>query len=122
MRHAFVALLVAHSMTMWKLPVHASDDDGLVEVMSAAVGEVLALGDLCEWNFVPKIERLYLDAAKTPHMTSAQQNELRGKVAVARQSTFGHLSGTGRARMRADICKPEERARLEGIIAGISFD
>lgn len=122
MRYTFMALLVAHTVTVWSLPARADDDDGLVEVMSAAVGEALALGDLCEWNFAPRVERLYQDGAKKLQMSSSQQRDLRGKVAAARQSTFGHLSATGQARMRADLCKPEERERLEGIIAKMSFD
>lgn len=102
---------------------HADQDDGAaIEVMAPAVGEVLALGDLCGWDFSPRTEKLFRDGAKALQLTAAQQMDFRTKVTAARRATFGKFSAAGQARMRADVCKPKERERLEAIIAQISFD
>ncbi|MEH2508943.1 hypothetical protein V1291_000297 [Nitrobacteraceae bacterium AZCC 1564] len=96
--------------------------DGTIEVVTAALGEVLALGDLCGWDFAAKVDKLYQNGKKTLNLTAAQEKAIRTEVAAARNATFGHLSADGQARVRADVCKDEQRARLEGILDGISFD
>jgi hypothetical protein len=90
--------------------------------MTGAVGEVLALGDLCGWNFAAKVDKLFIEGKKALRLTAAQEKDIRTKVAAARSATFGHLSADGQARVRVDVCKDEQRARLDGILAGISFD
>lgn len=121
MRRVLVSLLMACSLVPPQ--AHADEDDeAAIEVMAPAVGEVLALGDLCGWDFSAKTEKLFRDGAKALQLTAAQQKDFRTKVTAARRATFGKFSAAGQARMRADVCKPEERERLEAIIAQISFD
>ena len=121
MRLALIALLTAGVIG---LPAARADDDtdAAIETVSSAVGEILALGDLCEWNFAARIDRLIQDGAKALRLNPAQQKDVRARIAIARQQTFGRFSATGQARMRVDVCKPEERTRLEAMIAKISFD
>lgn len=120
MRLALIALLAS----MMGLPQARADDDtdAAIETAVSVVGEVLALGDLCDWNFSAKVDRLFQDGAKALKLSSAQQNDLRARVAVMRQTTFGRFSAAGQARLRADVCKPEERIRLETMIGRISFE
>lgn len=98
------------------------DDDAAIDVLTSAAGEVLALGDLCQWDFAARIEKLHQDAAKALRLTPAQQKDLHGRVAAVRRNTFGRFSAAGQARLRADVCTPGERTRLDGMIAKISFD
>lgn len=121
MRHALTSLLVACTLVVPQARAD-EDDEAAIDVMVSAAGEVLALGDLCGWDFPAKTEKLFRDAAKALQLTVAQQKDFRTKVIATRHATFGKFSAAGQARMRADVCKPEERARLEGIIAQISFD
>jgi len=105
------------------MPVRADDEtDGMIETAVAAVGEVLAMGDLCDWNFSGKVDRLLQDGAKALQLNAAQQKDMRARIAAARRETFGRFSASGQARLRADICKPEERGRLETMIGRISFE
>lgn len=117
-------LILTVAMLVALIPQSHADEseDGAIEVMTAAAGEVLALGDLCGWDFAAKVDKLYRDGKKALNLTAAQEKVIRGKVADARSGTFGHLSADGQARVRADVCKDEQRARLEGILSGISFD
>lgn len=120
MRLALIVLLTASVIGV--SAAHADEDtDAAIETISSTVGEVLALGDLCEWNFAAKIDKLLQDGAKALQLSSAQQKEVRSRITTARQQTFGRFSATGQARMRADLCKPEERARLEAMIAKSYF-
>jgi hypothetical protein len=121
MRLALIVLLTA---SVIGVPTARADDDtdAAIETVSSTVGEVLALGDLCEWNFAPRVDKLIQDGAKVMRLSTAQLKDVRGKIATARRQTFGRFSATGQARMRADVCKPEERVRLEAMIAKISFD
>jgi hypothetical protein len=113
-----VALLVTPAVRLYA----DESEDGTIEIMTAALGEVLALSDLCGWDFAAKVDRLYQDNKKALRLTAAQEKLIRTKVTAARSATFGHLSADGQARVRVDVCKDEQRARLEGILAGISFD
>lgn len=118
-----VASVLLAACILNPMPVRADDEtDGAIEIAVAAVGEVLAMGDLCEWNFSGKVEKLFQDGAKALRLTAAQQKEVRARIADARRETFGRFSATGQARLRADICKPEERVRLETMIGRISFE
>lgn len=99
-----------------------ADDEAAIEIMVSAAGEVLALGDLCNWDFATAIEKLHQEAAKALKLTPAQQADLRNRVTAVRRNTFGRFSPEGQARMRADICKPDERARLNRMLEQISFD
>lgn len=121
MRLALIVLLMAGAIGA---PTARADGDteAAIEIASSAIGEVLALGDLCEWNFAARVDRLIQDGAKALRLSPAQQKDVRARIATARQQTFGRFSATGQARMRADVCKPEERTRLEALIAKISFD
>ncbi len=113
-----VALLVTPAVRLYA----DESEDGTIEIMTAALGEVLALSDLCGWDFAAKVDRLYQDNKKALRLTAAQEKLIRAKVTAARSATFGHLSPDGQARVRVDVCKDEQRTRLEGILAGISFD
>lgn len=113
-----VALVIAPAVQ----PYADESEDGAIEVMTAAAGEVLALGDLCGWNFAAKVDKLYQNGKKALKLTAAQEKAIRAKVEATRSTTFGHLSAEGQARVRVDVCKDEQRVRLEGILAGISFD
>ena len=121
MRLALIAVLAA---SMMGLPQARADEDtdAAIETAVSAVGEVLALGDLCEWNFSAKVDKLFQDGAKALKLSSAQQKDLRERVAATRQMTFGRFSAAGQARLKADVCKPEERVRLETMIGRISFE
>lgn len=120
-RAAVAILLVASILN--STSVQADDEtDGLIETAVAAVGEVLAMGDLCDWNFSGKVDRLLQDGAKALQLNATQQKDLRARIADARRETFGRFSASGQARLRADICKPEERVRLETMIGSISFE
>lgn len=121
MRLALVVLLAA--ILIGPPAARADDDvDATIEIASSAVGEVLALGDLCGWNFSPKVDKLLQDGARTLRLSSAQQKDILARISATRQQTFGRFSAAGQVRMRTDLCKPEERARLEAMIAKISFD
>lgn len=98
------------------------DDDAAIDVLASAAGEVLALGDLCQWDFAARIEKLHQNAAKALRLTPAQQKDLHSRVTAVRRNTFGRFSAAGQARLRADVCTPEERIRLDGMIARMSFD
>jgi len=98
------------------------DDEAAIDVLTSAAGEVLALGDLCQWDFAARIEKLRHDAAKALRLTPAQQKDLDRRVTAVRRSTFGRFSVAGQARLRSDVCTPEERVRLDGMIARLSFD
>ena len=105
------------------MSVRADDEtDGAIETAVAAIGEVLAMGDLCEWDFSGKVDRLLQDGAKALRLNAAQQKDMRARIADARRETFGRFSANGQARLRAEICKPEERVRLETMIGHISFE
>jgi hypothetical protein len=123
MRHACMILLTIPMLLATMPQVRAGEDeDATIEIMTAAVGEVLALSDLCGWDFAAKVDKLFQDRKKALHLTAAQEKDIRSKVAMARNATFGHISADGQARLRVDVCKPEQRTRLDGILAGISFD
>lgn len=123
MRRACLLILTVALVTVPAVPPHADEsEDGAIEVMTAAAGEILALGDLCGWDFAAKVDKLYQNGKKALKLTAAQEKAIRAKVAAARSTTFRHLSADGQARVRVDVCKDEQRARLEGILAGISFD
>lgn len=98
------------------------DDDAALDVLASAAGEVLALGDLCQWDFATRIEKLHRDAAKALRLTPAQQNDLHNRVTAVRRNTFGRFSAAGQARLRGDVCTPQERVRLNEMIAKLSFD
>jgi hypothetical protein len=98
------------------------DDDAAIDVLTSAAGEVLALSDLCQWDFAARIEKLRHDAAKALRLTPAQQKDLQDRVTAVRRTTFGRFSAAGQARLRSDVCTPEERIRLDGMIARLSFD
>jgi hypothetical protein len=117
-------LFVTIALLVTPAPQSRADEgeDSTIEVMTTALGEVLALSDLCGWDFATKADKLYQASKKGLNLTAAQERVLRTKVAAARSATFGHLSADGRARVRADVCKDEQRSRLEGILAGISFE
>lgn len=86
-------------------------EDGAIDSMTAAAGEVLAMSDLCGWDFAAKVENLYRNSSKkTLKLATAREQVIRAKVAVARSATFGHLSPNGLARVRSDVCKDEQRA------------
>jgi hypothetical protein len=99
-----------------------ADTDATIEMAVGAAAEVLALGDLCNWNFSLQSEKLFQEGAKALRLNAAQQKDMRARVAAARQATFGHFSTAGQARLRADVCRPEERLRLETAIGRISFE
>lgn len=121
LRRACLIVLAVASLILPAVRSNADEnEDGTIEIATAAVGEVLALSDLCGWDFAAKVETLYQNGKKT--LKAAQEKVIRAKVAATRSATFGHLSATGQARVRADVCKDEQRARLEGILGGISFD
>lgn len=123
LRRTSLTILVAVGLIVPTARSFADEsEDGAVDIMTAAVGEVLAMSDLCGWDFAAKVEKLYQNGKSTLRLTTAQEKVIRAKVAAARGSTFGHLSPNGQARVRVDVCKDEQRARLEGILAGISFD
>jgi hypothetical protein len=120
-RIALIAL-ASWAAILRSAPVRADEDtDGTVETAIGAIGEVLAMGDLCDWNFSVKAEKLLQDAARALQLSAAQQKDLRAKIAATRQMTFGRFSVTGQARLRAEVCKPEERVRFETMIGRISF-
>ncbi len=60
-------------------------EDGAVDIMTAAVGEVLAMSDLCGWDFAAKVEELYQNGKSTLKLTAAQEKVIRAKVAAARR-------------------------------------
>ena len=63
--------------------------------MTAAAGEVLALGDLCGRNIAAKVDKPYQNGKKTLNLTVAQKKTIRTKVAAARglrESSPGYLS------------------------------
>jgi hypothetical protein len=123
MRRTCVLALIGSILVAPAAQSHADEsEDGTIEVVTSALGEVLALSDLCGWDFAAKVETLYRDGKKKLKLTAEQETAIRAKVAAARSTTFGHLSPEGRARVRVDVCKDEQRVRLEGILAGISFD
>lgn len=123
MHRACLLALIGSILVASAVQPHANEsEDGTIEVATSALGEVLALSDLCGWDFAAKAEKLYRDGKKKLHLTAEQEKAIRAKVAAARSATFGHLSPEGRARVRVDVCKDEQRMRLEGILAGISFD
>lgn len=119
-----LALIVLVAISMMGFPTVRADEDteAAIETVSSAVGEILALGDLCEWNFSARVEKLIQGGATALRLSPAQQKDVGARIAATRQRTFGRLSATGQARMRTDVCKPEERARLEALIAKVSFD
>ncbi len=119
-----LALMVWLAVSVIGVPQARADEDTdtVIETAVGAVGEVLALGDLCDWNFSAKVDKLFQDGAKALKLSIAQQEDFRARVAATRQTTFGRFSAAGQARLRADVCKPEERARLETMIGRISFE
>jgi len=64
--------------------------------MTAAAGEVLALGDLCGRNIAAKVDKPYQNGKKNTESDGCTEEN------------HSHQGGGG--------------ARLEGILAGISFD
>jgi hypothetical protein len=120
-----VALIALASWTalLPPAPVQADEDtDGAIETAIGAIGEVLAMGDLCDWNFSAKAEKLLQDGAKALQLNAAQLKDVRARIAETRQATFGRFSAAGQARLRVEVCKPEERVRLETMIGRISFE
>ncbi len=121
MRLVLMALLAAGMISLSQ--VRADEDtDAAVETAVSAIGEVLAMGDLCEWNFSAKVERLLQEGARAWRLSTAQQKDVRARITATRQETFGRFSPTGQARLRTDVCKPDERARLETMLGRISFE
>lgn len=118
------AFFIALTVCIMSCPPSWADEDAdaAIDILASAAGEVLALGDLCQWDFAARIEKLQQSADKALRLTPAQQKDLHGRVTAVRRNTFGRFSAAGQARLRADVCTPEERIRLDGMIAKISFD
>ncbi len=90
--------------------------------MAAAVGEVLAMDDLCRWDLKAKIDQKLTAAAIKLRLNASQQQRLRDRIDAERELVFGNVSAAGRERMRGDICQPEARARIESMVTRFSFD
>jgi hypothetical protein len=103
-----LVLTVAILLAPAEQPHADESEDGTIEVTTAALGEVLALGDLCGWDFAAKVDKLYQSGKTALNLSAAKEKR--------------HLSAEGQARVRIDVCKEEQRTRLEGILGGISFD
>jgi hypothetical protein len=103
------------------MPARANDS-AEIDLLVATAGEVLAVDDLCQWDMAPRIEALLQAGAAKLKMPPPLQRELRAKIVEVRNSRFGGLSVSGRARTKTEICTPEERAFLEKLVGGLSFD
>ncbi len=86
MRRVCLLILTIVVLVAPAAQLHADEsEDGTIEVITAALGEVLALGDLCGWNFAAKVDKLYQDSKKALNLTTAQEKVIRAKVATARR-------------------------------------
>jgi hypothetical protein len=82
----------------------------------------MAMGDRASGISLPTSRSCFRGPPKVWRLSTAQQKDVRARVAATRQETFGRFSATGQAHLRTDVCKPDERVRLETMLGRISFE
>jgi len=81
-------------------------------LLGPSIGYLLAQSDLCQWDITAKIRKTYDASFKAIGMTDAQQSAAWGQAAD-RQKALNNLADATKAKMKADICTPTMRQKVE---------
>jgi hypothetical protein len=115
MRFAAIAFGVLHAPVI-TTPARAGVPNSVTALLGPAIGYLLAQSDMCQWDLAEKIEKTYQDGFKTMGMTAAQQASAWSEAA-ARRKALADLPAEENTRMKAGICTPASRARVEKDVA-----
>lgn len=88
----------------------------VVALLGPSLGHLMAQNDICGWNLGARIEATYKAGFTRIGLTAEQQ---AGVWDRARWAQKGMLSSpdAAKARMKAEMCTPEIRARIEQDLA-----
>ena len=111
MRNAIIAAGLMLS-TLAAVPARADAPNSVASQLGPSVGYLLGQSDLCQWNLTDKIESTYKASFQAINMSTAQQTAA-WDMAKARRAGLAGMPAEGKARMKADTCTPELRARVE---------
>ena len=98
------------------MPAAAEAPRSIVMLLGPSLGHLMAQSDLCAWNLGATIETVYKSAFQKIGLTAQQQGAVWEQ---ARREQQGMLSApdVAKARMKAEMCAPAIKARIEQDLA-----
>jgi hypothetical protein len=109
MRYLIISVILS---ALAAAPSKADAPNSIVSLLGPSVGYLLGQSDLCEWGLTDKIEQTYKASFQAIGMSAAQQSSA-WEQAKARRAGLASMPAEGKARMKADTCTAEFRARFE---------